>query len=183
MDAIEGFDARVIQCLQDFKDELHDEQCKGQVHKLTERAAQDIRFDEPLAEACFDDRQKLCSGVQPVRLGWRSGGPSSLKKGGSSTLSSPQASLLLQQQTVWHLAAIPARPALHPAMCGTPLSPPSAPVKQEQRAAMLAFAGAAPPLLRAKPFALSAAPTTDGLTVACRAPPVSLPACKTSATS
>ena len=84
MDAIEGFDARVIQCLQDFKDELHDEQCKGQVHKLTERAAQDIRFDEPLAEACFDDRQKLCSGVQPVSLGWRSCGPSSLKKGGSS---------------------------------------------------------------------------------------------------
>ena len=70
MDAIEGFDARVIQCLQDFKDELHNEQCKGQVHKLTERAAQDIRFDEPLAEACFDDRQKLCSGVQPVSLGW-----------------------------------------------------------------------------------------------------------------
>ena len=38
-----------------------------QVHKLTERASQDIRFDEPLADACFEDRVRLCPGVQPVR--------------------------------------------------------------------------------------------------------------------
>ena len=28
--------------------------------------AQDIRFDVPLAEACFEDRQKLCATVPPV---------------------------------------------------------------------------------------------------------------------
>ncbi|KAK9820440.1 hypothetical protein WJX72_010380 [[Myrmecia] bisecta] len=65
MDSIEGFDARVIQCLQDYRDELVEPECKAQVHKLTQRAAQDIRFDEPLADACFEDRAKLCDGVQP----------------------------------------------------------------------------------------------------------------------
>ena len=69
MDSIEGFDARVIQCLQDYRDELVVPECKAQVHKLTERASQDIRFDEPLADACFEDRAKLCDGVQPVRTG------------------------------------------------------------------------------------------------------------------
>ena len=38
--------------------------------------AQDIRFDVPLAEACFEDRQKLCATVPPVCGGevWESGG-------------------------------------------------------------------------------------------------------------
>ena len=30
-----------------------------------EYASSDIRFDVPLAEACFDDRQDFCSGVPP----------------------------------------------------------------------------------------------------------------------
>lgn len=29
-------------------------------------AAQDIRFDVPLADACFEDRTKLCANVPPV---------------------------------------------------------------------------------------------------------------------
>lgn len=65
LDNIEGFDARVIQCLQDYRDELLDPQCKQQVHKLTQRASEDIRFDEPLADACYEDRAKFCDGVQP----------------------------------------------------------------------------------------------------------------------
>lgn len=66
LDSVEGYDARVIECLQDYKDELSQPECKSQVHKLTERAGQDIRFDEPLADACFEDRARLCDDVQPV---------------------------------------------------------------------------------------------------------------------
>lgn len=62
----EGGDARVIQCLQDYKEELTVQECKDQVHKLTERAAQDVRFDEPLADACAEDRKTYCEDVQPV---------------------------------------------------------------------------------------------------------------------
>lgn len=65
LDSIAGYDARVIQCLQDYKEDLQGEECKASVHKLTERAAQDIRFDEPLADACFEDRARLCEGVTP----------------------------------------------------------------------------------------------------------------------
>lgn len=66
LDNVEGFDARVIQCLQDLKDELQQPQCKEEVHTLGKRASQDIRFDEPLADACYEDRARLCEGVQPV---------------------------------------------------------------------------------------------------------------------
>ena len=65
---MEAFDARVIQCLQDYRDELTDPDCKKQVHKLIKRASQDIRFDEPLADACFQDRKLYCQGVNAVRL-------------------------------------------------------------------------------------------------------------------
>lgn len=66
MDNVESFDALVIQCLQDYRDELVAPGCQAQVKKLTERASQDIRFDEPLADACYEDRARLCQGVQPV---------------------------------------------------------------------------------------------------------------------
>ena len=66
MESTEGYDARVIECLQDYRDELMQPECKAQVHKLTQRASQDIRFDEPLADACYDDRARLCDEVQPV---------------------------------------------------------------------------------------------------------------------
>uniref|UniRef100_A0A061SDF6 Golgi apparatus protein 1 n=1 Tax=Tetraselmis sp. GSL018 TaxID=582737 RepID=A0A061SDF6_9CHLO len=65
LDSIAGYDARVIQCLQDYKEDLQVDDCKKQVKKLTMRAAQDIRFDEPLADACFEDRNRLCEGVVP----------------------------------------------------------------------------------------------------------------------
>jgi Golgi apparatus protein 1 len=65
LDSIAGYDGRVLECLQDYKDELVTPACKKRVHKLTVRAAQDIRMDRPLSDACYDDRQKLCAGVQP----------------------------------------------------------------------------------------------------------------------
>jgi len=65
LDSIAGYDGRVLECLQDYKDELVTPACKKRVHKLTMRAAQDIRMDRPLSDACYDDRQKLCAGVQP----------------------------------------------------------------------------------------------------------------------
>jgi len=34
-------------------DELKDPKCKDQVRKLTKRAAEDIRFYKPLADACY----------------------------------------------------------------------------------------------------------------------------------
>jgi Golgi apparatus protein 1 len=65
LDSIAGYDGRVLECLQDYKDELVTPACKKRVHRLTVRAAADIRMDRPLSDACYDDRQKLCSGVQP----------------------------------------------------------------------------------------------------------------------
>eukprot|EP00850_Spirogloea_muscicola_P014522 SM000105S13867 [mRNA] locus=s105:179263:185692:- [translate_table: standard] len=59
----ENWDAKVIQCLQDFREELRDPKCRQQVHRLTKRAAEDMRFDRPLAEVCQADRKKHCSNV------------------------------------------------------------------------------------------------------------------------
>ena len=63
---MKNLDARVIQCLQDYKDELQQPACKEQVQVLTKRASQDIRFDAPLADACSKDLTRLCDSVQPV---------------------------------------------------------------------------------------------------------------------
>ena len=63
LDSIAGWDGRVVECLQDYKDELVTPGCKKRVHKLTVRASQDIRMDEPLWDACFDDRAQLCPDV------------------------------------------------------------------------------------------------------------------------
>jgi Golgi apparatus protein 1 len=38
-----------------------------QVAKYQELAAQDIRMDVPLADACYEDRVSYCSAVPPVR--------------------------------------------------------------------------------------------------------------------
>jgi Golgi apparatus protein 1 len=65
LDTVAGYDARVIQCLQDYRDEILNPGCKSRVLKIMEYASSDIRFDVPLAEACFDDRQDFCSGVPP----------------------------------------------------------------------------------------------------------------------
>jgi len=47
------------------RDEILNPGCKSRVLKIMEYASSDIRFDVPLAEACFDDRQDFCSGVPP----------------------------------------------------------------------------------------------------------------------
>eukprot|EP00899_Mesostigma_viride_P022799 jgi/Mesvir1/3703/Mv14989-RA.1 len=65
LDSVAGYDGRVIECLQDYKDELVTPECKERVHRLTVRAAQDIRFDEPLADACYEDRTRLCENIAP----------------------------------------------------------------------------------------------------------------------
>eukprot|EP00899_Mesostigma_viride_P006852 jgi/Mesvir1/16168/Mv08435-RA.1 len=65
LDAVAGYDGRVIECLQDYKEELTSPECKERVHKLTVRAGQDIRFDVALADACYEDRSRLCANIAP----------------------------------------------------------------------------------------------------------------------
>jgi hypothetical protein len=60
--------AAVMNCLQDFREEIRSDACKSQVHKYVELAAQDIRFDVQLADACYNDRMTLCAAVPPVSL-------------------------------------------------------------------------------------------------------------------
>ncbi|GBF91963.1 hypothetical protein Rsub_04687 [Raphidocelis subcapitata] len=60
-----GADGSVINCLQDYSAELASDECRAQVKKYKELASQDIRFDAPLADACYSDRQALCAGVPP----------------------------------------------------------------------------------------------------------------------
>ncbi len=51
--------------LQDYASEIRDEECKSHVKHYLELAAQDIRFDVPLADACQTDRKTLCANVPP----------------------------------------------------------------------------------------------------------------------
>lgn len=51
---------------QDYVTEIRNDQCKALVKQYQVLAAQDIRFDVPLADACFEDRTKLCANVPPV---------------------------------------------------------------------------------------------------------------------
>lgn len=67
LDDIDTYDSSVINCLQDYSAEIKSGECKGQVKKYVQLASQDIRFDVPLAEACYEDRQKFCANVPPVR--------------------------------------------------------------------------------------------------------------------
>eukprot|EP00270_Netrium_digitus_P010393 TRINITY_DN3221_c1_g1_i5.p1 TRINITY_DN3221_c1_g1~~TRINITY_DN3221_c1_g1_i5.p1 ORF type:complete len:932 (-),score=260.15 TRINITY_DN3221_c1_g1_i5:314-3109(-) len=60
---VANWDAKVIQCLQDYREELKDPKCKSQVHVLTKRSAESLRFDKPLADACYADRQTHCKDV------------------------------------------------------------------------------------------------------------------------
>lgn len=66
LDDIDTYDSSVINCLQDYSTEIKSNECKGQVKKYVTLASQDIRFDVPLAEACYEDRQKYCASVPPV---------------------------------------------------------------------------------------------------------------------
>ena len=47
------------------RDEIRNPGCKARVQKIMEYAASDIRFDVPLADACYEDRQDFCAGVPP----------------------------------------------------------------------------------------------------------------------
>lgn len=54
--------------LQDYYAAIKGESCKSQVHKYLELAAEDLRFDVSLADACYKDRVTLCAKVPPVSL-------------------------------------------------------------------------------------------------------------------
>ena len=68
MDNDEKVKLQSLNCLQQYKGELKSDKCKAEVHRRMQRAARDVRFDEVLANACYDDRTKFCNDVQPVRV-------------------------------------------------------------------------------------------------------------------
>ncbi len=55
----------VTTCLQDFMEMIADPVCHSMVQKYQELAAEDIRFNTGLADACYEDRQRLCANVPP----------------------------------------------------------------------------------------------------------------------
>jgi len=65
LDSVESDDSSVIRCLQDYAQEITNPSCKQQVKKYQELASEDIRFDAPLADACYEDRRSFCSAVPP----------------------------------------------------------------------------------------------------------------------
>jgi Golgi apparatus protein 1 len=69
MDGLDGEESSTTRCLQDYIDEITNPQCKDMVQRYKQLAAEDIRFDVPLADACASDRQSLCGNVPPVG-GW-----------------------------------------------------------------------------------------------------------------
>lgn len=70
MDGDERLKASGLNCLQQYREELKSDACRREVLRRTQRAARDIRFDEVLADACTEDRIKLCNDVQAVGVGW-----------------------------------------------------------------------------------------------------------------
>lgn len=66
LDESEG---QIVSCLQDSRDMLMNMQCREQVHKVMARASEDIRFNQMLADACFNDREQFCSTTQQVSFG------------------------------------------------------------------------------------------------------------------
>lgn len=65
LDSMDDDDAGVVRCLQDYVREISNPACKKRVRRYKRLAAQDIRFNVPLADNCFEDRQKYCSNVPP----------------------------------------------------------------------------------------------------------------------
>ena len=59
---------QIVSCLQDFRDTLMSMQCREQVHQVMARASEDMRFNQMLADACFNDREQFCSTTQQVSL-------------------------------------------------------------------------------------------------------------------
>eukprot|EP00878_Enallax_costatus_P007022 GHUV01007359.1.p1 GENE.GHUV01007359.1~~GHUV01007359.1.p1 ORF type:complete len:595 (+),score=136.49 GHUV01007359.1:1595-3379(+) len=54
-----------LTCLQQFKEDIKNQECRDKVHRKMKLAARDIRFDDVLANACQEDRKKYCNDVQP----------------------------------------------------------------------------------------------------------------------
>eukprot|EP00951_Prasinocladus_malaysianus_P013425 scaffold101517_cov39-Prasinocladus_malaysianus.AAC.1 len=69
LDSIAGYDGRVVNCLMDYRDEILRPDCKARVENLIALAAEDIRFNVPLADACYEDRQSLCAHILPGSAG------------------------------------------------------------------------------------------------------------------
>eukprot|EP00878_Enallax_costatus_P020866 GHUV01022075.1.p1 GENE.GHUV01022075.1~~GHUV01022075.1.p1 ORF type:complete len:715 (+),score=210.45 GHUV01022075.1:1362-3506(+) len=65
MDSYEDEETDMNVCLQDSVDRIQPGPCRSMVFEYQKLAAQDIRFDVPLADACHKDRQKLCANVPP----------------------------------------------------------------------------------------------------------------------
>lgn len=63
--ATEDDDARVINCLINYKEDLGSAECKQAVHKVIERQSSDIRMIEPLSTTCYNDRQQYCPDYAP----------------------------------------------------------------------------------------------------------------------
>ena len=59
-------ESQIVSCLQDFRDTLWSKQCREEVHKVMARASEDIRFNQMLADDCYNDRAKFCSNTQQV---------------------------------------------------------------------------------------------------------------------
>lgn len=66
-DELDHEDPSIGLCLQDFDDEIKNPSCKEVVKKYKQLAAEDVRFNLPLADACYEDRLTLCGDVPPVR--------------------------------------------------------------------------------------------------------------------
>jgi len=65
LESVGSDNGNVVNCLQDLAHDIKSEKCKQQVLKYQELAAEDIRFNSRLADACYQDRQSFCSNVQP----------------------------------------------------------------------------------------------------------------------
>ncbi|CAM6095965.1 unnamed protein product [Calypogeia fissa] len=60
---VQNEEPKIIHCLQDFRDDLHNE-CKVEVHKLLALAAEDYRFDKEFSDSCEASKQKLCKDIE-----------------------------------------------------------------------------------------------------------------------
>lgn len=57
----------VVECLQDYSDDIENPACKAAVARTFSRGSANIRFAVVMAKACKDDRDKFCQAVPPVR--------------------------------------------------------------------------------------------------------------------
>ena len=60
MDDSDKVRTMALNCLQQYKEEIKDDKCRDEVHRLTKRAARDIRFDQVGKQALFDQARRRC---------------------------------------------------------------------------------------------------------------------------